>query len=529
MNMIIKIVGNFMTDLSELLRAILIFVALFGLFVASGCNQGNESNTGPSFTMAPNPDTPLVGILNWTTDVPTRISLDVSDGSDGWEINFDEFSVAHSLPILGFRPGKKHTIRVRAIDEDDNESAASFEVTTDPLPEDFPEINVVSNPDEMEPGVTLFPAGDFLIAVNETGEVVWYHRVGLPGGVDRDLRRLKNGNLLLLLPMSRIIEIDMLGNLVQMWHASLRNEGDIGSIPVAAEAFHHDVLEMENGNFLVLSHHLRLVDNFPTSDTDPDAPRETATVADDVVVEFARDGTIVNQWSMMDLLDPLRIGYGSTEDQVGFVRYYPEVQETIRDWGHANAVVHDPRDDSIIVSLRQQDAVVKFSRKTGELIWILGPHENWNRDEFGDFLLAPTMDMKYFWQYHQHAPMLNLESDTILMYDNGNFRASPFDIPIPGQENFSRAVEYSINEGMREISQVWEYGQFADEIIFTPFIGDADSLPETGNVLITFGGILGGRQARIIEVTHTTPAEKVFDLSVNDFVYRSERLPSFYP
>ena len=525
--MLIRTPGNFKASRSGLSRAILLFVAACGLLLASGCNQGDESNTGPSITMAPNPDTPLVGILNWTTDVPTRISLDVSDGSDSWEINFDEFKAAHSLPILGFRPGKQHTISVRAIDEDNNESVASLVVNTDPLPEDFPEINVVSNPDEMEPGITLFPAGDFLIAVNETGEVVWYHRVGLPGGVDRDLRRLKNGDLLLLLPMSRIIEIDMLGNLVQMWHASLRNEGDIGSTPVAAEAFHHDVFEMENGNFLVLSHHVRLVDNFPTSDTDPDAPRETATVADDVVVEFARDGTIVNQWSMMDLLDPLRIGYGSIG--AGLAQYYPEVQEPIRDWGHANAVVHDPRDDSIIVSLRHQDAVVKFSRKTGEIIWILGPNENWDPDEFGDFLLTPTNDMEFFWQYHQHAPMLNLESDTIIMYDNGNFRASPFDIPIPGEANFSRAVEYSINEGMRQITQVWEYGQFADEIVFTPFIGDADSLPETGNVLITFGGILSGRQARIIEVTHTTPAEKVFDLSVNDFVYRSERLSSLYP
>jgi len=46
--------------------------------------------------------------------------------------------------------------------------------------------------------------------------------------------------------------------------------------------------------------------------------------------------------------------------------------------------------------------------------------------------------------------------------------------------------------------------------------------------LITFGGIRQGTP-RIIEVTHTTPAEKVFDLSLDSVVSRSERLPSLYP
>jgi len=97
---------------------------------------------------------------------------------------------------------------------------------------------------------------------------------------------------------------------------------------------------------------------------------------------------------------------------------------------------------------------------------------------------------------------------------------------------------------------VWEYGQFAEEILFANFIGDADFLPNTGNVLITFGGIridadgnptdssVGSKvSVRIIEFTHTTPGEKVFDLKIADDTpnlvswrtYRSERLSSVYP
>ena len=40
-----------------------------------------------------------------------------------------------------------------------------------------------------------------------------------------------------------------------------------------------------------------------------------------------------------------------------------------------------------------------------------------------------------------------------------------------------------------EVRQVWEYGSAAMERIFTRFLGDADWLETTGNVLITFGAV----------------------------------------
>ena len=104
-----------------------------------------------------------------------------------------------------------------------------------------------------------------------------------------------------------------------------------------------------------------------------------------------------------------------------------------------------------------------------------------------------------------------------------------------------------IDEDTMEVMEVWEYGQFEEEIIYTPFIGDADYLPTTGNILITFGGVTldsegnptniigpADLSARIIEVTHTTPAQKALDISISDkepgvgrgwITYRSEKLP----
>jgi hypothetical protein len=190
---------------------------------------------------------------------------------------------------------------------------------------------------------------------------------------------------------------------------------------------------------------------------------------------------------------------------------------------------------------------VKFSRSTGELKWILGTHANWS-PEFQPYLLNPVGE-PFEWQYHQHAPTIT-PSGTILVFDNGNYRASPFDgkTKTPILKNYSRAVEYAIDEKNMEVRQVWEYGKNIAQPLFAGHIGDANLLKTTGNVLITFGGIsvtdgvtnsslgLGEISTRIIEVTHDTPAVKVFDIMLYDpalrarlQVYRSERIPDLYP
>lgn len=98
-----------------------------------------------------------------------------------------------------------------------------------------------------------------------------------------------------------------------------------------------------------------------------------------------------------------------------------------------------------------------------------------------------------------------------------------------------------------EVAQVWVYGGLGDERFYSAFICDADWLPNTGNVLITDGGRVSVSEGnisgdldehhweRIVEVTHTTPPEKIFELVIDDVppigwaVYRSERLPRLYP
>ncbi|MCX6927133.1 MAG: aryl-sulfate sulfotransferase, partial [Verrucomicrobia bacterium] len=218
------------------------------------------------------------------------------------------------------------------------------------------------------------------------------------------------------------------------------------------------------------------------------------------------------------------------------------------DWSHANAIIEDPRDDSLIISLRHQNAVIKFARATGQLKWILGPPENWG-PAWQQYLLTPV-GAPFQWNYGQHAPMITSHG-TLLIYDNGNCRSSPFAESLADSVNYSRAAEFSIDEQAMEVSQLWEYGSNVAQPLYTDQVGNADWLPRTGNVLIHFGCIQyksgvhpsayspSATMVRIKEVTHDQPPEVVMDISIFDYyntsstyhgyyAYRSHRVPDLY-
>ncbi len=553
--------------------------------------QGSAADTTPpviSYVILnrnPNPTVPQAALLSLSTDEPTEMTIRIDDGEQSWDAtSSDGFATEHSLMVLGMRLGRMHHISAVVSDRSGNVSE------TPPLPLEMPPLPahlakpelIVRNPESMEPGVTMFnvfllpPGGEqpddtksALYIVNDRGETIWYYHPDLEVV---DARRLSNGNLLYSTgDASRGVEIDMLGNVVQQWHAvGTAQDVPEGSTPVEMGSIHHEISEMPSGNLLTLSSEVRVVQDFPTSDTDPDAAPGPASVIGDVIVEFSRDGTIVREWKLLDIVDPYRIGYGSLDSGYWVVRYEDLIEdvdaEPIRDWAHANALIYDPSDDSYIVSMPHQDAVIKIDRDTGELIWILGSPENW-REPWSSRRLQPVGDLE--WQYHEHGPSLTPHG-TLVLFDNGGPRAGAFQEELPMEQQYSRAVEFGIDEANMEVEQVWSYGGPGEEQFSSGFLGDVDWLPVTGNLLITdgarlpaFDGIMAetdeeeaGQEdadredeadepaeaeddpafwGRVVEVTHTQPAEKVFELHIREseggaaLIYRAERLPSLYP
>ncbi len=112
----------------------------------------------------------------------------------------------------------------------------------------------------------------------------------------------------------------------------------------------------------------------------------TQTIDDCPIVEIsATNDALLNVWSPLTngFIDPTRVTY-LTYDGAG-----PDGVDN----EHANALIEDTNDNSIIVSLRNQNAVIKFSR-IGKLKWILGPPANWQTNFQGtnlqQYLLTPV-------------------------------------------------------------------------------------------------------------------------------------------
>ncbi len=370
---------------------------------------------------------------------PPRVSASVNDGMNIWERDFLDYGTVHSNILLGFKPARTNAITVTVFDRFRNQftAAAPVRFITAPLPADFPVIKVlISEPDKMEPGYTLFRGANnnqkvgYVTFLDNTGQVVWYSSK-LPTFLD--VRQLDNGDLFMPgTTYTSFVEANLLGQTVKTW-----------GVPNNLALNYHDGVPTDHNTILYINDAGRLVTNFPTSSTDPNAPRQTTNVLYNRIIEMSStNSALLNNWSLIDMLDPLRINYLTFTLRSGLGW----------DSEHANAVIEDPRDDSIIVSMRHQDAVIKFSR-AGQLKWILGPHGNWGAN-FQPFLLTPV-GTPFEWNYAQHAPMITPQG-TLLLYDDGNFRASPFDASLADSANQSRAVEYDINEQTMEVTQVWE-------------------------------------------------------------------------
>ena len=169
------------------------------------------------------------------------------------------------------------------------------------------------------------------------------------------------------------------------------------------------------------------------------APRRDADAGkmySDYLAEVTRAGRILWEWRTWEHLDPVMDGIA-------------EVQAPRTLWAHGNSVQELP-DGDILASYRPTSMVIRISRKTGQILWKLGP---------------PTVA-------GQHAPTL-LANGNVLIFDNGVHR---LDDAMP----YSRVIE--VNPATNQI--VGKYQDKPAWNFFSPRMGMAQRLPN-GNTLIT--------------------------------------------
>lgn len=376
-----------------------------------------------------------------------------------------------------------------------------------------------------EPGMMVFTArtgggapaaepGGWITAIDQAGDIVFNLKLEAP---TQDVRLHPNGNLFYSqVGIGLITECDLSGKTLRQWYAVEKWAGKTppdGAIPVELPLIHHTLDFFPNGNFLLNSAEVRQLDDWHSSESDPAAPRAPAKIVGDVFCEVDLQGQVLRTWHAFEFLDLERICYGSLSgywNRQGIKDSY--------DWSHANASRYCPIDDSLLISFRTQDCIVKLDCESGEIRWILGDEANW-RDPWRHKLLRPHHGLS--WQYHQHDVSLT-PVGTVLCFDNGNHRACPFQEKLPPEDNYSRIVEFGVDEDQKTVRQLWSWGDEPEDRHFACFQGGAFHLPQTGNRFATYGGIctvdgvpsnsnkgaLG--RARLLEIT--PDKEIVFDM-----------------
>jgi hypothetical protein len=427
-------------------------------------------------------------------------SMAVSGGAD-WMLDSGRYRV----PVVGMRPSTQYEIRLDVFLGAERLAGRSFIHKTPPLPDNplaFPPFDIkVLESERLEPGVTflsvrrralgrsqwLTPAQHrfstewgMLLALNERAEVVWWYES------DRrtaGIERLHNGNILMHRADFSAVEIDLLGFVQNQYYAEQRpfpKPETPHAIPIlGVQTLHHQPKQMPNGDFLSFSANGYLIKDWHSSENDPSAPRRDAMVMADTVIQFTADGKVVWQWNTMDYLDPFRIGY-DTFWAYWWVRGFDQHM----DWTHGNGVSYDVSDDSVLISLRNQAAVLKIDRKTSEIKWILGRHDNWPPD-LQSKLLTPVGPEPFSWQAYQHNPRVTHAGSVILFDNHAHGGAMPFEERPPAYEGFSRGVEYMIDESNMTVRQIWTSSDGTESHrCFTNAMSDAWRLPETDNRLV---------------------------------------------
>ena len=275
----------------------LLVLCVAGFMVGCDNNPVDSEESEPDFitslTVSANPSgyAPLTAEFNLTTNRPVQVEVLVP-GRNGEETDarhlFEGTTQNMTLPVLGLYPGV-NTVTLLFYDENGTSlGQVTREVTAAFISSDMPTVTIDTRVQSaIKPGMNLVSYfghnGEFRpmkpLIFDASGDVRWYldfstHPTLNDLFYDNGVERLANGNLFFGDQSSeRIIEMDMLGRIVNSW-----------AFP--GFQFHHNVIEKPNGNLVVTVSQLG------------------AATVEDFIIEIDRDsGDIIRTWNLNESLE----------------------------------------------------------------------------------------------------------------------------------------------------------------------------------------------------------------------------------
>lgn len=457
---------------------------------------------------------PLVALYNFTAPhgatVQIQFGSTTSYGLSTWAQPAPQGGGNVGVLVAGMRAGTTYHMQALVHLPDGNTVVDADQLfTTGALPANLlPNLTVQQTAGaQPSPGVEMLclfeeASQNSLTAVvtDLSGNVIWYYPI--QPSAPFPMKPLPNGHMLVVVDGAAAQEIDLAGNVLSQVSLTDIQQGlasaDI-SFPTL-NSMHHDIVKLPNGHLIILLSYFQ---------TEPSA---SAPVLGDALVDWDPKRGPVWTWSTFDHI-PLTHAPNGTAD-----------------WTHSNAVVYSPDDGNLILSMRNQNWIVKINYQDGtgdgKILWHLGPD--------GDFTL-PGGQAPIEWNYGQHYPVL-LGPNTagifpLMFFNNGNGRLVDANNDVCGTPGltpcYSSVPTLQLNEftGTAEVLQETNLSP-----AFSICCGNVNQLANGDLEYDVAADVNTPGVSHIQEIVPAQPSTPVWQMNITgQLAYRGFRIPSLYP
>ncbi len=313
-------------------------------------------------------------------------------------------------------------------------------------------------------------------------------------------------------------ELDLLGNTLRETNAS-RVAEQLASRGIRSKCmkdgeqcvsgFHHEAIRLPNGHTLVMAGLERMFPDGAQGSKDP------VDVMGDLIIDLDPDFQVAWVWNSFDHMDVNRKSLGDEKCKLGpgsdgCASVF--LAATANGWLHSNALNYIPGSGDLLISIPEQDWVVKIDYKdgkgTGKVLWRLGLD--------GDF--KAKSDDPYPWFSYQHDVGFDPPgSNRLIVFDDGARRKKKF----PKSNN--RGQVWELDEHAMTATLVVN----ADLGVYSVAVGSAQSLSGGG---FSFESGMVNPAAVSSRATEVGPDGKIVYAQQSDGAgtYRSFRVPDLY-
>lgn len=363
--------------------------------------------------------------------------------------------------VWGLKEGE-NVIRIETIADTGKSESFDAKVMVK-IPDDLKDIHIKGGPGR---NIAFNHKNHVIVLNGADNSIFWSADVGLTHNFEQ-------------VPTGFLVQPNETGLVVQVsWWGDFSEVLDFGP----KFKTHHDLATQDGGSFFVLA-----------TDT-------TASTIEDRVIEVGPSMKWIRIVDLSKILDRRR-------EVISDMKHLAE-----KDWLHLNSIEYYPEKQEVLLSSRNQSAVISLSSVDWSIRWIFADPKGWSPN-FQQFIVRPTEPM--VWPSGQHDA--KLIAGKLYLFDNQ--ATSEMDgRPTPAEEISSTVRSFELDEVHKTIREVPILPKHPK--IFSKIKGGLDVDDSLGRTLVCYCGIMKDRSGSLL-LTIPKPDEYELSWVIKEFDSRT--------